>query len=151
MPLTSIPGDARTVSNQLTVSVAADAHTTLRAVQAVDPFGPAIRVMRALGLAERVALTPSGMSWRPEGGTGRIDVRVDVRVSGQAEDGSTLTVVIRFRATDEGTHERLLEAWPVVGPLASTLSKRAARTVKHHAESDEYEDGETTEAVARAA
>jgi hypothetical protein len=150
MPLTPIPGDARTVSNQLTVAVAADAHSTLLAVQAVDPFGPAIRAMRALGLAERIALTPNGMSWRPEGATGRIDVRVDVRVSGQAEDGSTLTVAIRFRATDEATHERLLEAWPVVNPLASSLAKRAARTVKHHAESDDYRD-EATEAVARAA
>ena len=56
--------------DQLTVAVAADAHTTLRAVQAVDPFGPAIRAMRALGLAERVALTPNGMSWRPQGATG---------------------------------------------------------------------------------
>ena len=149
--LTPIAGDARSVSNQLTVAVAADAHATLRAVQAVDPFGPAIRAMRALGLAERVALTPNGMSWQPEGASGRIDVRVDVRVSGQAEDGSTLTVVIRFRATDEATHERLLEAWPVVGPLAATLSKRAARMVKHHAESDDYEDGETTAEVARAA
>jgi len=145
--LTPIAGDARSVSNQLTVAVAADAYATLRAVQAVDPFGPAIRAMRALGLAERIALTPNGMSWQPEGAGGRIDVRVDVRVSGQAEDGSTLTVVIRFRATDE----RLLEAWPVVGPLAATLSKRAARTVKHHAENDDYEDGETTAEVARAA
>ena len=149
--LTPIAGDARSVSNQLTVAVAADAHATLRAVQAVDPFGPAIRAMRALGLAERIALTPNGMSWQPEGASGRIDVRVDVRVSGQAEDGSTLTVVIRFRATDEATHERLLEAWPVVGPLAATLSKRAARTVKHHAESDEYEDEETSQEVRRAA
>jgi hypothetical protein len=149
--LTPIAGDARSVSNQLTVAVAADAYATLRAVQAVDPFGPAIRAMRALGLAERIALTPNGMSWQPEGAGGRIDVRVDVRVSGQAEDGSTLTVVIRFRATDEATHERLLEAWPVVGPLAATLSKRAARTVKHHAENDDYEDGETTAEVARAA
>jgi hypothetical protein len=150
MPLTPITGDARTVSNQLTVAVAADAHTTLLAVQAVDPFGPAIRAMRALGLAERVALTPNGMSWRPEGAGGRIDVRVEVRVNGH-EDGSTLTLAIRFRATDAATHERLLEAWPVVGPLAATLSKRAARTVKHHAESDDYPDAETTEAVARAA
>jgi hypothetical protein len=149
--LTPVPGDARTVSNQLTVAVAADSHTTLRALQAVDPFGPAIRAMRALGLAERIAMTPNGMSWRPEGASGRIDVRVDVRVSGHAEDGSSLTVVLRFRATDERTHERLLESWPVVGPLAATLSKRAARTIKHHAESDEYEDGETTEEVARAA
>lgn len=149
--LTPIPGDARSVSNQLTVSVAADAHATLRAVHAVDPFGPAIRAMRALGLAERIALTPNGMSWQPEGATGRIDVRVDVRVTGQAEDGSTLTVVIRFRATDDATHERLLEAWPVVGPLAGTISKRAARTVKHHAESDEYADEETSQEVRRAA
>jgi hypothetical protein len=146
--LTPIAGDGRSVSNQLTVAVAADAHATLRAVQAVDPFGPAIRAMRALGLAERIALTSNGMSWRPEGASGRIDVRVDVRVSGQAEDGSTLTVVIRFRATDQATHERLLEAWPVVGPLAATLSKRAARTVKHHAESA---DDETSQEVRRAA
>ena len=149
--LTPIPGDARSVSNQLTVSVAADAHATLRAVHAVDPFGPSIRAMRALGLAERIALTPDGMSWQPEGASGRIDVRVDVRVTGQAEDGSTLTVVIRFRATDDATHERLLEAWPVVGPLAATISKRAARTVKHHAESDEYADEQTSQEVRRAA
>ena len=147
--LTPIPGDpARSVSNQLTVAVAADAHATLRALHAVDPFGPAIRAMRALGLAERIALTPYGMSWRPEGASGRIDVRVDVRVGGDIEDGSSLTVVMRFRATDESTHERLLEAWPVVGPLAATLSKRAARAVKHHAESEEFEHAE---AVARAA
>jgi len=91
------------------------------------------------------------MSWQPEGASGRIDVRVDVRVSGQAGDGSTLTVVIRFRATDEATHGRLLEAWPAVGPLAATLSERAARTIKHHAESDDYADGDTTTEVARAA
>jgi hypothetical protein len=149
--LTPIPGDARTVRNQHTVVVGADAHTTLRALQAVDPFGPAIRAMRALGLAERIALTPNGMSWRPEGASGRIDVRVDVRVGDDVEDGSSLTVVMRFRASDDGTHERLLEAWPVVGPLAATLSKRAARTVKHHAESDEFEDAEPAAAVARAA
>jgi hypothetical protein len=149
--LTPIPDHARSVSNQLTVAVAADAHATLRAVRAVDPFGPAIRATRALGLAERLALTPSGMSWRPEGASGRIDVRVDVRVSGQAEDGSTLTVVIRFRASDQATHERLLEAWPVVGPLAANLSKRAARTIKHHAESDEYADEEASQEVRRAA
>jgi hypothetical protein len=149
--LTPIPGEARTVSNQLTVAVAADPHTTLRALHAVDPFGPAIRAMRALGLAERIAMTPNGMSWQPDGDGGRIDVRVDVRVGAGAEDGSSLTVVMRFSATDERTHERLLDAWPVVGSLAATLAKRAARTVKHHAESDEFEDAETTEAVAKAA
>ena len=85
--LTPIPGDARSVSNQLTVAVAADAHATRRALQAVDPFGPAIRAMRALGLGERLALKPNGMSWRPDGADGRIDVRVDVRVGGDAEDG----------------------------------------------------------------
>jgi hypothetical protein len=149
--LTPIPSEARTVSNQLTVAVAADTHTTRRALQAVDPFGPAIRAMRALGLAERIAMTPNGMSWRPDGADGRIDVQLDVRVGAGAEDGSSLTVVMRFSATDERTHERLLEAWPVVGSLAATLAKRAARAVKHHAEADEFEDAQTTENLPKAA
>ena len=33
-----------------------------------------------------------------------------------------------------------MDAWPVVGPMADQLIRRAARAVKDHAEDDRFED-----------
>ena len=35
---------------------------------------------------------------------------------------------------------RLLDAWALIGPLASSLADRAARTIKERAERDEFDD-----------
>ena len=139
------------VTNTLTVSVAADADATQRALHELDPFAPAIRAMRALGLTDRVTLTAGGMRWQPDGDGGHIDCHVEARVAGEPEQGSSLTIVTRFSATDERTHERLLDAWPILGPLAATVAERAARAVKHQAEADRFEEIETSEERAMAA
>jgi hypothetical protein len=139
------------VTNTLTVPVAAGADTTRRALRQLDLSGPAIRAMRALGLTDRVTLTPGGLSWRPEGWSGQIDVSVDVRVEPDREDGSSLTIITRFSATDERTQERLLDAWPLLGSLAAELVRRAARTLKQYAEDDRFEEPEPIDEHARAA
>ena len=143
--------DPKPVTNTLTVPVAAGADATQRALHELDPFAPAIRALRALGLTDRVTLTPGGMRWQPDGDSGHIDCHVEARVAGEPEHGSALTIVTRFSATDERTHERLLDAWPILGPLTATLAERAARAVKHRAEADRFEEVETIEERAMAA
>ena len=127
------------VTDTLTVSVAADAHATQRALDELDLFGPAIRALRAVGLADQVTHGPAEISWRPDPRSGRIHVAFDVRVAPDDEDGTSLTLVSRCSASDQPTHERLLDAWPILGPLTATLVKRAARAAKHHAEQDRFE------------
>ncbi len=139
----TIPRKATSVTNTRTVPVAASTGATQRALNELDLFDPAIRAIRALGIADRVTLTAGRLSWRPDRHSGQIDAHVDVHVAHDCEDGSSLTIVTRFSATDERAHERLLDAWPVLGPLAATLVERAARTIKRHAEEDRSETVET--------
>jgi hypothetical protein len=136
-----LPRKPSPITNALTIAVAADADATRRALDELDVFGPAIRALRALGLADRCAPTPHGISWRPDRD---IDVRVEIRVASD-EDSSSLKLVTRFSARDERAHERLLDALPVLRPLADTLARRAASAVKHHAEDDRFEEPELFE------
>jgi hypothetical protein len=59
---------------------------------------------------------------------------------GTRRTAQTLTVIAPFSASDERAHQRLLEAWPVVGPLAASLINRASRAIKHRAEDDRFEE-----------
>ena len=147
----TLPRNGTSVTNTRTVPVAASTGATRRALNDLDLFDPAIRAVRALGIADRVTLTSGRLSWRPDRDGGQIDAHVEVHVAPDCEDGSSLTIVTRFSATDERTHERLLDAWPVVGPLAATLVERAARTVKRCAEEDRSETVETFQDDALAA
>ena len=148
-PTLDVVGKPTTVTNALTVCVAADADTTRRALDQLELFTPALRALRGLGLSDRVTLIPGGLSWRTD--DGNIDVAVDVRVAPEHEGRSSLTIVTRCTASDERTHQRLLDAWPVLGPLAATLVKRAARAVKDHAEHDRFDTAQTIEEDAIAA
>src|SRR3954447_2624434 len=141
----------RTISSSLSLVVAADEDRTQRALDDLDAFGPAIRAMRALGLADHVTITPAGIRWRPDRDSGHIDVQVDMRIGSGGEGDSSLTIITRFSATDERTHARLLDAWPVLGRLTATLVKRAADAVKHHAEEDRFEAPQMIDDEARAA
>jgi hypothetical protein len=57
-----------------------------------------------------------------------------------------------FTAADERARIRLLDAWPLVGPLASRMAERAVHTVTAHAERDSFQDAAVlVEVEARAA
>jgi hypothetical protein len=159
----TIPGQARgphtldavrthkPLTNTLTVGVAASPDRALSALGELDLLAPAIRALGALGLTDCVTRTSDGLVWRTEGSRGQIDVQVRARVVPEAEDACALTLTTRFSAADKPTHERLLDAWPLVGPLAETLVKRAARTVQSHARSDRFDETTAIDAYARAA
>jgi hypothetical protein len=76
--------------------------------------------------------------------TARLDARTPTAPS-------WLSIKTRFSATDEDARVRLLDAWALVGPIASSLAERAARGVKADAESDDFEDAETLARGVRAA
>ncbi len=131
---------AHVVTNSLTLAIAQSAETTRESLGRLDLAAPALRGLEELGLGDRVALRPSGLSWRQGNWRGEIEVDVDIRVEPTSEDSSSLSITTRFSATDEDARVRLLDAWALVGPVASTLADRAARTVKEYAERDTFEN-----------
>jgi hypothetical protein len=111
-----IPRHAPTISNTLTVAVAADPDVTQRALNELD-------------LAGRLAATVGS----------EIVVDVDARVEPDDEGRSWLTVLTRVSAADERAYEHLLDAWRLANPLVRELVRRTARAVKAYAEDDRFE------------
>jgi hypothetical protein len=139
-PLMPVVGPRdRDITNTTAVPVAASAHATRRAVQRLELAAPAIRALRALGLDDRVVRRPGGLRFGVAGSPGHVDVSVNVAIAATSEDSCVLTITTAFRATDDQARVRLLDAWAIIGPLASHLANRAAHTVKEYAESDEVE------------
>jgi hypothetical protein len=119
------------LTNTTSVPVAVSADATRRAVQRLDLAAPAIRALHAL--------CPNG--GRPAAGVagGPVDVGVAVAIDATSANGCVLTITTAFRATDDQARVRLLDAWPIIGPLAGHLAKRAAYMVREYAESDDVE------------
>jgi len=135
----------------MTITIDAGAHATRHALERLDLAAPALRALTELGLDDRVTRRPGGLTWHQHGGRGPIEVDVDIDVQPRDEDGSLLSITTRFSATDESARLRVLDAWALVGPVASNLAERAARTVKDYAERDSFDDDEVGESYLRAA
>jgi hypothetical protein len=133
---------AHVLSNALTIAVDATPHVTEHASRGAHLARPALRALRELGLGDRVELQPRGLRWRQPGTNGAIEVEVQIDVGPGSERGSWLTIRTSFGATDESARVRLLDAWALIGPLASSLADRAARTIKERAEADEFDTSE---------
>jgi hypothetical protein len=141
----------RDITNTTAVPVDVGADATRRAVERLDLAAPAIRALHALGLDDRVVRRPGGLRFDLAGGPGHVEVSVTVAIEATSEDRCVLTIITAFRATDEQALVRLLDAWAIVGPLASHLARRAARTVKEFAESDDVEADALSSQHAKAA
>src|SRR4051794_12998540 len=128
---------AAPITNSLAMVLDASVEDTRRALQHLQLSAPAIRALSALGLDDRITPYPGGLTWRPDDHAGQIDISVDIGVGPAHVDGSVLAITTRFSPADDRAGARLLDAWPVIGPLAQHLTKRAARTVKEHVEQDE--------------
>jgi hypothetical protein len=131
---------AHVLSNTLTIAVDASPEATKHASRGAQLAGPALRALRELGLDDRVEVHPRGLRWSHPGTSGAIEVDVHIDATAGGERGTWLTIKTSFSATDEDARVRLLDAWALVGPLASSLADRAARTIKERAEADEFED-----------
>ena len=137
---------AHVLSNTLTIAVDASPQLTERALSSAPLAGPALRALRELGLEDRVEHRPQGLRWSHPGTNGAVEVDVDIDATADGEGGSWLTIKTRFSATDEDARVRLLDAWALVGPLASSLADRAARTIRERAE--RYDDDTARAALA---
>lgn len=131
---------AHVLSNTLSIAVDASPHLTEQAVGGAQLAGPALRALRELGLEDRVALRPRGLRWSHPGTNGAVEVDVHIDAAADGEGGTWLTITTRFSATDEDARVRLLDAWALIGPLASSLAHRAARTIRERAERHDLDD-----------
>ncbi len=139
------------ISNSMTITIDSGADATRHALERLDLAAPARRALTELGLDDRVTLRPAGLTWHQYGGREPIEVDVDLVVQRRDDDSSLLSISTRFSAVDESARLRVLDAWALVGPLASNLTERAARTVKDYAERDSFDDEEVGESYLRAA
>jgi hypothetical protein len=155
------------VTDTLTIAVDAPPVSVREALSRIDPGAPLTRTLCALDAAGRLALAPArigrglGMIWRidarapaervsPAGfdsfsAPGHVKVRWEVEVTASGADGTLLSIVSRFTATDERSRGRLLDAWGVIGALSRVLVERAAHAVKSYAE--ELAEGEDSAAA----
>ena len=121
----------RAVSESLTVSIAASAADTRAALARVDLATRARRALSALVLDDRIRLDGDVLTWRM--GASYVRASWELQVA-DADDSSRLTVITRLSAGDSEARARLLDAWPMLGPLVAAWACRAARTVKRLAE-----------------
>lgn len=151
------------VTDSLTVKVDASAEETRAALDRLDLAAPALRALRALGVADRAALPPTrlgapdadvafGLIWRLDGtftaecpvpsgfgafgSPGHLKVKWELRVKPSAAGGAYLSVSTRFEATDAPSRARLVEAWSLVGEVSGAFVRQAAAAVKADAEGE---------------
>lgn len=168
MRLIDAYADQFDVTDTRVVLVDADPAAVLEALEHLDLAAPATSAIRALGIANRIALAPTlldagagaervyGLVWRIDGGAaariepgevgtfagpGHVKVFWDVRVRPGAESGSTLSSTARFVATDAAAREHLAAAWGIVGAVSAVLSRRALTTLKRYAEREHSHRG----------
>jgi hypothetical protein len=139
------------ISNSMTITIDAGAHATRHALERLDLAAPALRALTELGLDDRVTLRPGGLTWHQHGDRGPIEVDVAIEVRPRDDDGSLLSITTRFSAADERARIQVFDAWALVGPVASNLAERSARTVKDYAERDSFDGDEGGEWYLRAA
>jgi hypothetical protein len=160
-PSTHGAGDVR---QSYTVALDASAGPAIEALHRLDLPARAARALRALDVADRIALFPTrlgapsedsvslGLIWRidasrraervtPDGfsgfrSPGHVKVRWSVDIT-PAESGAFLSIATRFTATDARSRARLLDGWSVVGPLSGAFVQGAARSIRSY--SDELE------------
>ena len=102
----------------------------------LDLVGPLVDGLIAIGVDEHIA-TPcgDGLVWRfGEDESGRVRVTWAISVAPETDETSLVTLALSATASDEGSSERLLEAWPVVGPIAELHAKRVLHRIEALAE-----------------
>jgi hypothetical protein len=112
----------------------------LDAVQAaaanIDLIGPLVDGLIALGVDDHVvAPCSNGLVWRfDRSGYRRVRLAWSLQVEPETEDASLVTLAIRFSGSDDVASDRMLEAWPVLGPIVELHAKRILHAVEALAE-----------------
>ncbi len=97
-----------------------------------DLVGPLVEGLLALGVAQHIVTPcPNGLIWRFDAGApGRIRLAWAVSVEPETDDASLVTFSVRATASDAASRERLLDAWPVIGPIVEHHAHRILRSIE---------------------
>jgi len=101
----------------------------------LDLVGPLVDGLIAIGVDEHIA-TPcgDGLVWRFGADGSRVRVAWAISVTPETDETSLVTLALSATASDERSSERLLEAWPVLGPVAELHAKRILHRIEALAE-----------------
>jgi len=115
--------------------VEAPAPAVRTAAGKLDLVGPLVDGLIAIGVDEHIA-TPcgDGLVWRFGADGSRVRITWAISVTPETDETSLVTLALSATGSDERSSERLLEAWPVLGPIAELHAKRVLHRIEALAE-----------------
>jgi hypothetical protein len=117
-------------------TVEAPAGAVTAATARLELIGPLVGALIAIGVQDHI-VTPyaNGLVWRfGRSDAGRVQISWAVSVAPETDDSSLVTLALEATATDPGSRDRLLDAWPVIGPLAELHARRVLHRIESLAE-----------------
>jgi hypothetical protein len=115
----------------------------LPAVQAaaaqIDVIESLVDGLIAVGVDDHlVAPCSNGFVWRfDRSGYRRVRVSWSLQVEPETDDATLVSLAVRFSGSDDAASDRLLEAWPVLGPVVELHARRVLHAVEALAEEGE--------------
>jgi hypothetical protein len=90
----------------------------------------------AIGLGDHIVTPcPNGLVWRFDpSAQGRVRLAWSIAAEAETDEASLLTLGIHVSASDDSSRERLLEAWPMLGPIIELHARRILHSVDALAE-----------------
>jgi hypothetical protein len=127
------------VSECFARTVDAPLPTVEAAVARLDLIGPLVDGLIAIGLGDHIVTPcPNGLVWRFDpSAQGRVRLAWSIATEAETDEASLLTLAIRVSASDGISRARLLEAWPVLGPIVELHARRILHSVEALAEEAE--------------
>jgi hypothetical protein len=129
------------ISNNAYRPVDVDPQLAAIALDRLDPLRPFRDGLTALGLDHRVAIRPIptkagastrsvsvGISWSLPGGS-RAELTWTASIDPFGDNRSLLSSSVQAGANDANGRQRLLAAWPSIGPVFESLRARLFRSV----------------------
>ena len=106
------------------------------AAASIDLIGPLVDGLIALGVDDHVvAPCANGLVWRFDRSEyRRVRVAWSLQVEAETDDATLVTLAVRFSGSDDAASDRMLEAWPVLGPIVELHAKRILHAVEALAE-----------------
>jgi hypothetical protein len=106
----------------------------------LDLVGPLVQSLIAVGVGEHIVTPrPNGLVWRFDAaGACRVAVAWSIDVEAESDEVSVVSLDVEMTASDDTARERLLEAWPLIGPLVDVHAHRVLHAVEQRA--DEFSE-----------
>ncbi len=132
------------VSEVFARTVDAPVGTVQAAAARIDVIGSLVDGLIALGVDDHVvAPCSNGLVWRFDRSEyRRVRIAWSLQVEAETDDATLVSLAVRFSGSDDAASDRLLEAWPVLGPIVELHARRvlhAVETLAEEGEEDPFE------------